>query len=104
MRSARAFQQKQSDTAPADTGGARRASQLTDTKFARDKKGNNQLWGNDQLNEPSERKAVPDVKKETDGVVESFEKLDNVRASTTSARAIGNSSSTTFEPVFIAEW
>ena len=76
-----AFQQKQSDRAPADSRGERSASQLTDTDFASDKKGDNQLRANDQLNEPSERKAVPDVKKDTDGLIESFEKLDkDVRA------------------------
>lgn len=74
-------QNQQGNNAPAGSRGERRASELTDTEFAPDKKGNNQLRGNDQLNEPSERKAVPDVKQETDALMESFEKTDkDVRA------------------------
>jgi hypothetical protein len=69
--------------APASGRGERRASELLDSDFALEKKGNNQLRGNDQLNAPSERKAVPDVKQDTDGLIESFEKTDkDVRART----------------------
>ena len=38
--------------------------------------GNNQLQGNDQVSVHNQRQAVPDAKHETDGVIESFEKLD----------------------------
>lgn len=38
--------------------------------------GNNQLHGNDQVAVHNQRHAVPDAKAETDGVVESFEKLE----------------------------
>lgn len=49
--------------------------------LAQDEMGNNQLQGNDQYSVRNQRKAVPDVKVETDGVIESFEKLDDdVRA------------------------
>ena len=49
--------------------------------FVPDIMGNNSLQGNDQASVRNQRQAVPDVKQETDGVVESFEKLDkNVRA------------------------
>lgn len=55
-------------------------SKDTDIKrsdLAADEMGNNQLQGDDQLNVHNERKAQPDVKQETDGVIESFEKLDD---------------------------
>ena len=43
--------------------------------------GNNQLQGNDQESVRNQRHSLPDEKTETDGVVESFEKLDkDVRA------------------------
>ena len=49
--------------------------------LAPDMMGNNSLQGNDQASVRNQRQAVPDVKQETDGVVESFEKLDkDVRA------------------------
>lgn len=63
---------------------AKRGGIGTDTKradLAQDIMGNNSLQGNDQANVRNQRQAVPDVKLETDGVVESFEKLDkDVRA------------------------
>lgn len=58
-----------------------KGAQRTATDLASERMGRNKLQGNDQANVPNERKAVPDVKQETDGVVESFEKLDkNKRA------------------------
>lgn len=49
--------------------------------LAQDIMGNNGLQGNDQASVRNQRQAVPDVKQETGGVVESFEKLDkDVRA------------------------
>lgn len=49
--------------------------------LAQDEMGNNSLQGNDQRNVRNQRHAVPDVKQEADGVLESFEKLDkDVRA------------------------
>lgn len=43
--------------------------------------GNNQLQGDDQANVRNQRHAVPDVKTDADGVIESFEKMDkDVRA------------------------
>jgi len=54
---------------------------IDETDLAQDKMGENALQANDQRNVRNQREAVPDVKKETDGVVESFEKLDkDVRA------------------------
>ncbi len=47
--------------------------------FAADIQGRNSLQGNDQKRVHNERRAVPDAKRETDGVVESFEKLDKKR-------------------------
>lgn len=56
---------------------------LSETDLAQDKMGKNSLQGDDQANVRNQRKAVPDVKKETDGVLESFRKLDkDVRART----------------------
>ena len=49
---------------------------LTEADIAQDKMGNNQLQGNDQAQVRNQRHAVPDAKQETDGVIESFEKLD----------------------------
>ena len=51
-------------------------AQRTETDIANDRMGNNQLQGDDQGNVHNERQAVPDVKQSTDGVIESFEKLD----------------------------
>jgi len=53
-----------------------RAGNLVESDFAQDKMGNNQLQGDDQNNVHNQRRAVPDAKTHTDGVVESFEKLD----------------------------
>ena len=49
---------------------------LTRSDLASDEMGRNSLQGDDQANVRNERQAVPDVKTETDGVVESFRKLD----------------------------
>jgi hypothetical protein len=69
--------------APPDNRGERRASKITQTDLAQDIMGNNQLQGNDQLSVDHSRRAVPDVKQDTDGLIESFEKLDkDVRART----------------------
>ncbi len=48
----------------------------TETDIASDRMGRNKLQGDDQANVHNERQAVPDVKQDTDGLVESFEKLD----------------------------
>ncbi len=54
---------------------------IVEADLAQDKMGNNRLQGNDQSQVRNQRQAVPDVKLETDGVIESFEKLDkDVRA------------------------
>lgn len=54
---------------------------IDETDLAQDKMGDNDLQANDQRNVHNQREAVPDVKKETDGVVESFEKMNkDVRA------------------------
>jgi hypothetical protein len=49
---------------------------LTESDLAGDKMGNNQLQGDDQLSVHNQRKAVPDVKHQTEGVMESFENMD----------------------------
>lgn len=49
---------------------------LTESDLASEKMGRNKLQGDDQSNVHNERQAVPDVKQETDGVIESFEKMD----------------------------
>lgn len=51
-------------------------ARLTETDLAQQKMGRNDLQGDDQDNVRNERHAVPEAKKETDGVVESFRKLD----------------------------
>ena len=54
---------------------------LSRSDIASEEMGRNSLQGDDQDNVRNQRKAVPDVKTETDGVVESFRKLDkDVRA------------------------
>lgn len=54
---------------------------ITETDLAQDKMGDNALQGDDQANVRNQRHAVPDVKTETDGIIESLEKLDkDVRA------------------------
>lgn len=50
--------------------------ELTRADLASDEMGNNSLQGDDQANVRNQRHAVPDVKTEADGVIESFEKLD----------------------------
>ena len=49
---------------------------LTETDLAGRKMGDNKLQGNDQLSVRNQRHAVPDVKQETDDVIDSLEKLD----------------------------
>ncbi|QDZ00704.1 hypothetical protein FQ775_10085 [Nitratireductor mangrovi] len=51
-------------------------ARLTETDLAQEKMGRNDLQGDDQENVRNERHAAPDAKKQTDGVVESFRKLD----------------------------
>lgn len=51
-------------------------ARLTETDLAQKKMGRNDLQGDDQDNVRNERHAVPEAKKQTDGVVESFRKLD----------------------------
>lgn len=59
------------------------AIKTTRTDLAQDIMGKNALQGADQSNVQNERQAQPDVKPDTDGIVESFEKLDkDVRAKT----------------------
>lgn len=52
---------------------------LTESDLASERMGRNGLQGDNQSNVHNERRAVPDVKQETDGVIESFEKLDKDR-------------------------
>lgn len=55
--------------------------ELTEADLAQRKMGDNSLQGNDQTRVRNQRQAVPDVKLDTDGVIESLEKLDkDVRA------------------------
>ncbi|NNE24602.1 MAG: hypothetical protein HKN11_18535 [Rhizobiales bacterium] len=54
----------------------RSSSQLSEVDIAQDKMGDNSLQGNDQANVRNQRHAVPDVKLETDGIIEGLEKLD----------------------------
>lgn len=49
---------------------------LQESDLAADIMGDNDLQGDDQANVRNQRRAVPDVKQEADGVIESFEKLD----------------------------
>jgi hypothetical protein len=53
-----------------------KSAQRTEVDIASERMGRNQLQGDDQSNVHNERQAVPDVKQETDEVIESFEKLD----------------------------
>ena len=53
-----------------------RPKRLTEADLADEKMGNNQLQGNDQESVHNQRQEVPDVKTQTDGVVESFRKMD----------------------------
>ncbi|WIY52247.1 hypothetical protein O9Z70_12335 [Devosia sp. YIM 151766] len=52
------------------------ASRLSESDLAAERMGRNSLQGDDQTNVPNQRQAVPDENQETDGVIESFEKLD----------------------------
>jgi hypothetical protein len=64
------------------------SAQRSETDIASERMGRNKLQGDDQSNVHNERQAVPDVKQETDGVIESFEKLDkDHRRRKTSERA-----------------
>ena len=49
---------------------------ISRSDLAQDEMGNNQLQGDDQENVRNQRHALPDVKTEADGVIESFEKFD----------------------------
>lgn len=49
---------------------------LTETDIAQRRMGDNQLQGNDQEDVRNQRHAVPDVKPDAEGVVESFENMD----------------------------
>ena len=53
-----------------------KTTKLTRSDLASDEMGNNRLQAKDQSDVHNQRKAVPDVKQETDGVIESFQKLD----------------------------
>ena len=44
--------------------------------IASDRMGNNRLQGDDQSNVRNQRQAVPDIRDEADGVIESFQKMD----------------------------
>ncbi len=57
-------------------GKATKPKDIRETDLAQEKMGRNALQGDDQHNVRNQRQAVPDVKKETDGVIESFKKLD----------------------------
>jgi hypothetical protein len=51
-------------------------AQTTEADLASDRMGRNSLQGDDQESVRNQRNAVPDVKQDADGVVESFEKMD----------------------------
>ncbi|MEM1375800.1 MAG: hypothetical protein AAGG69_00280 [Pseudomonadota bacterium] len=51
-------------------------SELARADLAQEEMGNNQLQGDDQANVHNERREVAGVKLETDGIVESFKKLE----------------------------
>jgi len=51
-------------------------TRLTESDLAPDIMGRNSLQGDDQQNVHNQRQAAPDEKQETDGLIESFEKLD----------------------------
>ncbi len=59
--------------------GKNKDAQRTESELASERMGRNKLQGDDQSNVPNERQAVPDVKQETDGIIESFDKLDKDR-------------------------
>ena len=49
---------------------------LSETDLHNERMGRNSLQGDDQQSVRNERHAVPDEKKETDSVIESYKKLD----------------------------
>lgn len=53
-----------------------RNRRLSESDIDNERMGRNSLQGDDQLSVRNERQSVPDEKLETDGVIESFEKLD----------------------------
>lgn len=58
-----------------------KSDRLQRADLANEEMGSNRLTGDDQANVRNQRLAVPDVKKQADDVIESFEKLDKeVRA------------------------
>jgi len=62
-------------------GAAEPDAYLDEFDLASDLKGNNSLQGENQLRHVNQRQAMADEKGETDGLIESFEKLDkDVRA------------------------
>ncbi len=69
------------DNAEKGPNAKRKASELTESDFANEKMGNNQLQGDDQASVRNQRHAVAGVKQEAEGVIESLENLDpKVRA------------------------
>ena len=56
--------------------GKDKAETLTETDIAPEKMGRNKLQGDDQEQVHNQRQAVPDEKTETDGIIESLQKLD----------------------------
>ncbi len=57
------------------------AHDVTETDIAQEKMGKNALQGDDQASVRNQRKAVPGVRKEADGFIETAEKTDkDVRA------------------------
>ena len=62
-------------------GKQQRARDVKENDLAQDRMGRNSLQGDDQASVRNQRHDQPDARQETDGVVESFEKLDkNERA------------------------
>lgn len=53
-----------------------RKRRLDETDIASELMGDNQLQGNDQRSVRNQRRAVPDVRNDTDSIEESFAKLD----------------------------
>jgi hypothetical protein len=53
-----------------------KAGELTDSDFADDKMGRNSLHGDDQASVRNQRHDQPDAKRDADGVLESFVKMD----------------------------
>lgn len=57
-------------------GSERSAKDMAEVDLAQAKMGNNTLEGDNQQNVRNQRHAVPYVKREADGIIESLEKLD----------------------------